>query len=77
MPGSPNFAQLRAILWAQFRAQRNYYLRAHKAGVFLSWFSGFLWYRKHTRDQAGALGPLRSFARLRRNVGALAPPHRA
>ncbi len=44
MPGSPNFAQLRAILWAQFRAQRNYYLRAHKAGIFLSWFSGFLWY---------------------------------
>jgi len=44
MPGSPNLAQLRAILWAQFRAQRNFYLRAHKAGVFLSWLSGLLWY---------------------------------
>lgn len=44
MLGLPNLAQLRAILWAQFRAQRNFYLRAHKVGVFLSWFSGFLWY---------------------------------
>jgi len=54
MPGSPNLAQLRAILWAQFRAQRNFYLRAHKAGVFLSWLSGFLWYSLWLSAGAGA-----------------------
>ncbi len=54
MPGSPNLAQLRAILWAQFRAQRNFYLRAHKVGVFLSWLSGLLWCLLWSGAGAGA-----------------------
>lgn len=37
-------SQLRAILWAQWRAQRNFFLRANKAGMFVTWLSGLMWY---------------------------------
>lgn len=36
--------QARAILWAQWRAQRNFFLRSHKTGLLFTWFSGLLWY---------------------------------
>ncbi|MCA2965797.1 MAG: hypothetical protein INH40_18015, partial [Acidobacteriaceae bacterium] len=35
---------VRAILWAQWRAQRNFVLGSHKTGILLAWLSGLLWY---------------------------------
>jgi len=42
--GSRVLTQARAILWAQWRTQRNFFLRSHKAGVLFTWFSGLMWY---------------------------------
>lgn len=35
---------VRAIVWAQWRAQRNFVLGSHKTGILLSWLSSLLWY---------------------------------
>jgi ABC-2 type transport system permease protein len=46
--------QVRAILWAQWRAQRNFFLRSHKAGVLFTWFSSLLWYGLWVAGAVGA-----------------------
>lgn len=46
--------QVRAILWAQWRAQRNFFLRSHKAGVLVTWLSSLLWYGLWVAGAAGA-----------------------
>jgi ABC-2 type transport system permease protein len=48
------FAQVRAILWAQWRAQRNFFLRSHKAGVVVTWLSSLLWYALWVAGAVGA-----------------------
>ncbi len=48
------FNPVRAILWAQWRAQRNLVLGSHKTGVMLSWLSGLLWYGLWAGLAAGA-----------------------
>jgi ABC-2 type transport system permease protein len=46
--------QVRAILWAQWRTQRNFFLRSHKAGVLFTWFSSLLWYGLWVAGAVGA-----------------------
>jgi ABC-2 type transport system permease protein len=39
-----SLAPLRAIIWAQSRTSRNFFLRAHKGGLAVKWLMSLLWY---------------------------------
>lgn len=45
---------VRAIVWAQWRAQRNFVLGSHKTGIVFSWLSSLLWYGLWAGLAAGA-----------------------
>jgi ABC-2 type transport system permease protein len=49
-----SFGPLGAIVWAQWRTSRNFYLRAHKGGVVFKWLMGLLWYGMWALGAAGA-----------------------
>jgi ABC-2 type transport system permease protein len=49
-----SLAPLRAIVWAQSRTSRNFFLRANKGGLFLKWLLGLLWYGVWLLGAAGA-----------------------
>lgn len=48
------FSPLAAIVWAQWRTSRNFYLRAHKGGVAFQWLMGLLWYGLWVAGAGGA-----------------------
>lgn len=52
--GCSVLTQVRAILWAQWRTQRNFFLRSHKAGVLFTWFSALAWYGLWVAAAVGA-----------------------
>ena len=39
-----SLAPLRAIVWAQSRTSRNFFLRANKGGLAFKWLTSLLWY---------------------------------
>jgi ABC-2 type transport system permease protein len=39
-----SLAPLRAIVWAQARTSRNFYISAHKGGLAFKWLMGLAWY---------------------------------
>lgn len=45
---------LRAIVWAQWRTSRNFYLRANKGGLVFKWLMGLGWYGMWALGAAGA-----------------------
>ena len=45
---------LRAIVWVQWRASRNAYLRAHKSSLAVQWIMSLLWYGAWAVAAAGA-----------------------
>jgi ABC-2 type transport system permease protein len=49
-----SLAPLRAIVWAQWRTSRNFYLRAHKGGLIFKWLMGLAWYGAWALGAAGA-----------------------
>jgi len=49
-----SLAPLRAIVWAQSRTSRNFFLRANKGGLAFKWLTGLLWYGVWLLGAAGA-----------------------
>ena len=49
-----SLAPLRAIVWAQSRTSRNFFLRANKGGLAFKWLIGLLWYGVWLLGAAGA-----------------------
>jgi hypothetical protein len=49
-----SLAPLRAIIWAQSRTSRNFFLRANKGGLAFKWLMSLLWYGVWLLGAAGA-----------------------